>query len=152
MKKQLEPRVKMRETKTSTKFLLDPFLNFIKPSAYINSVDDIDLEALRKQGKKLLICDLDNTLVPHYTKYPTKMAFDFVKRAEKAGMIFVLLSNNSSKRVSFFAEKLGVEKYIAGAKKPFPMKVKKLLEELEVEPSETVFVGDMIIMDMFAAN
>ena len=142
------PRVETRPPKVTKRFLIDPFLNFIKPSAYIESVKDIDLNTLKQQGKKLIICDLDNTLVPHFTKYPTKLAFDFVERAKEAGLIFVLFSNNTSKRVSFFAEKLGVERFIAGAKKPFPFKLRKAMEELGITPKETVLIGDMIIMDM----
>jgi hypothetical protein len=148
----LEPRVKMRAGDESKRFMVDPFLNFIKPSAYIDSVKDINTFTLAEQGKKLIICDLDNTLVPHFTKYPTKLAFDFVDRAHKAGLHFVIFSNNTDKRVSFFAEKLGVDKFISGAKKPFPGKLKKVMEELDVTPKETVIIGDMIVMDMFAAN
>jgi HAD superfamily phosphatase (TIGR01668 family) len=141
-------RVETRSPNVSKRFLIDPFLNFIKPSAYIESVQDIDTFALKEQGKKLIICDLDNTLVPHFTKYPTKLAFDFVERASEAGLEFVLFSNNTSKRVSFFAEILGVKRYIAGAKKPYPFKLRKLIEELNFSIDETVLIGDMIIMDM----
>jgi hypothetical protein len=147
-----EPRVKVRQHDVSKRFVVDPFLNFVKPSAYIDSVKDINTFALKEQGKKLIICDLDNTLVPHFTKYPTKLAFDFVERAHEAGLNFIIFSNNTSKRVSFFAEKLGVENYVSGAKKPFPKKLKKIMEEMNVSPKETVLVGDMIITDMLVAN
>ena len=147
-----QPIVETRKPKSQKRFLFEPFLNFIKPSAYIESVADINAKVLKQQGKKLIICDLDNTLVPHFTKYPTKLAFDFVDSVKDAGLDFVLLSNNSSKRVSFFAEKLGVDKYISGAKKPFPYKIRKVMKELGYTEKETILIGDMIIMDMWAAN
>lgn len=144
--------VETRSTGESRKFFIDIFINYLKPSIYLKSIKDIDTDALQKQGKKLIVCDLDNTLVPHFTKFPTKDAFNFVDRVKKSGIQFILVSNNTDARVSFFAEKLGLKDYIAGAKKPFPKKIKKKMEELKYKPEETIMIGDMIIMDMVAAN
>lgn len=148
-------RDKKVETRTSgetRRFFIDVFANYLKPSIYLKSIKDINTDSLYEQGKRLIICDLDNTLVPHFTKFPTKGSFEFVKRVKESGFKFVIVSNNTNKRVSFFAEKLGVKEYIAGAKKPFPKKIKRKMEELGYEPSETIMIGDMIIMDMVAAN
>ncbi len=136
----------------SSSFVLGYFVNYLKPSAYVPSVHEIDLDSLKDQGIKLIICDLDNTLVPHFTKFPTLQVRKFVDEVKARGFEFVLVSNNTSKRVSFFAEKLGLERYIANAKKPFPMAIKRTLEEAGVKPQEAVFIGDMIITDTLAAN
>lgn len=141
-----------RESNESRRTLFDVFVNYLKPSIYIKSINDIDIRLLKKQGIKLIICDLDNTLVPHYTKFPTQNALKFVERAHESGMKFILVSNNTSKRVSFFAEKLEVEDYVSGAKKPFPFAISKQIKKHDVKPSETVMIGDMIITDMIAAN
>ena len=136
----------------SSSFLFGFFANYLKPSAYLTSINEIDLDTLKHQGIKLIICDLDNTLVPHFTKFPTKYAKDFVEEVKKRDFHFVLVSNNTKKRVSFFSEKLGLSDYIASAKKPFPWAIKKTLKRLKVKPQETVIVGDMLITDTLAAN
>lgn len=140
------------EQENSSSFLLGFFINYLKPSAYVTSVKEIDLESLKEQGIKLIICDLDNTLVPHFTKFPTKQAIEFVKEVKEVGFDFVLVSNNTSKRVSFFAEKLNLDNYISNAKKPFPKVIKKSIEKMNVSPQETVIIGDMLITDTLAAN
>lgn len=140
------------EQENSSSFLLGFFINYLKPSAYVTSIKEIDLESLKEQGIKLIICDLDNTLVPHFTKFPTKQAIEFVKEVKEVGFDFVLVSNNTSKRVSFFAEKLNLDNYISNAKKPFPKVIKKSIEKMNVSPQETVIIGDMLITDTLAAN
>ena len=151
MKKYKHTQKKQTEENSSS-FVLGYFVNYLKPSAYVPSVHEIDLDSLKEQGIKLIICDLDNTLVPHFTKFPTLQVRKFVEEVKSRGFEFVLVSNNTSKRVSFFAEKLGLERYIANAKKPFPKAIKKTVEEVGVKPQETVIIGDMIITDTLAAN
>ncbi|NQX83530.1 MAG: YqeG family HAD IIIA-type phosphatase [Mycoplasmataceae bacterium] len=136
----------------SSSFLLGFFVNYLRPSAYVTSIQEIDLDLLKKQGIKLIICDLDNTLVPHFTKFPTKKAKDFVDKVKEKEFNFILVSNNTSKRVSFFAEKLNLKNYISNAKKPFPKEIKKTIEKIGVKPQETVIIGDMLITDILVAN
>lgn len=140
------------EEENSSSFLFGFFVNYLKPSAYLTSVNEIDLDSLKEQGIKLIICDLDNTLVPHFTKFPTKEAITFVSEVKKRNIEFVIVSNNTSKRVSFFSEKLGLDDYIAAAKKPFPWALKKTIKRLGYQPYETVMVGDMLVTDTLAAN
>lgn len=137
---------------SSSSFILGLFINYLKPSAYVTSVKEINLDSLKEQGIKLIICDLDNTIVPHFTKFPTKLAKDFINDVKSKDFKFVLVSNNTSKRVSFFAEKLGLENYISNARKPFPNAIRKSIEKMGVKPQETVVIGDMIITDTLAAN
>ncbi len=150
--KTFEHKQKRNSDENSSSFILGYFVNYLKPSAYVTSVHEIDLDSLKEQGIKLIICDLDNTLVPHFTKFPTQQVRKFVESVKERDFEFVLVSNNTSKRVSLFAEKLGLSKYIANAKKPFPHAIKKTINEIGVKPQETVIVGDMIITDTLAAN
>lgn len=150
--KSFKHKRKQNNNDNSSSFILGYFVNYFKPSAYVTSVHEIDLDSLKEQGIKLIICDLDNTLVPHFTKFPTMQVKKFVEEVKDRGFEFVLVSNNTSKRVSFFAEKLGLSKFIANAKKPFPNAIRKTIKEMGVKPQETVIIGDMIITDTLAAN
>lgn len=156
MKTKKSKNINDKLKKKNSSFLLSFFIDYFKPSTYVNSILDIDLEELKNQGIKLIICDLDNTLVPHFRKFPTNSSIKFIEDVKKHQFKFVIISNNSEKRVKFFAEKLGIkEDYIANAKKPFPKKTKKFLEEKfegKYKNSEIVIIGDMIITDIFVAN
>lgn len=140
------------ENPDSNSFLFGFLVHYFKPSAYVASVSKINLENLKEQGIKLIICDLDNTLVTHFTKFPTKLAIDFVKRAQDANFDFIIISNNTKKRVEFFAKKLGLKEYIYNAKKPFPFIIKRYIQSKNLRPQEVVIIGDMIISDILVAN
>ncbi len=136
---------------SSNSFLFGLFINYLKPSTYVTTIKQINLEKLKEQGIKLIICDLDNTLVPHFTKFPTKIAIDFAQAVKDNDMEFILISNNTRKRVSLFAEKLKVD-YIANAKKPLPFAMNRTIKKFNFKPQEVVVVGDMIITDILSAN
>lgn len=141
-----------KSVENSNSFIFGFFVNYFKPSAYISSISDISLKKLKEQGIKMIICDLDNTLVPHYTKFPSKNAINFVEEAKKLNLIFVIISNNTKNRVRFFAEKLKLDDYIYNAKKPLTKYVKKMLEKYNISTDEALIIGDMIVTDILLAN
>lgn len=152
MKKEQKNKKTNKELQDRSSFLIGFFVNYFKPSAFLPSISKIDLSMLKNQGIKLIICDLDNTLVPHYTKFPTQNIIKFVEEIKEKEFEFIIISNNTKKRVSSFSEKLNLSEFIWNAKKPFPFSIKKTINKLGVKPQETVVIGDMIITDILAAN
>ncbi len=127
-------------------------LNYFKPSIYISHFSKIEPSILSKQGIKIFICDLDNTLVPHYNKFPNKEVLEFIKKIQNNGMKFIIVSNNSKKRVKFFSDKTSADQFYGNAKKPFPKIVKKIMDDFNVTSSEVIMMGDMLISDILVAN
>lgn len=128
------------------------FLNYFKPSIYLRSIKEINVNQLKRQGIKLFIADLDNTLVPHYTRLPSKEVFELIKKVKEAGMEFVIMSNNIRSRVEMFGKKAKVEWY-ASSKKPFKFAAKKIMNKYShILPSEVIMIGDQIILDILVAN
>ena len=99
-----------------------------------------------------MVCDLDNTLAPHYTKFPNKDVLKFINGVKSAGIEFVILSNNIRTRVGAFAKKAEVDNFYPNGKKPFKKVAKKILDERNYIHSDVIFVGDQIIMDILVAN
>ncbi len=83
--------------------------NYFKPSIYVRFIKDININQLKRQGIRLFIADLDNTLVPHYTRLPNKDVIDLVSKVQEAGMDFAIMSNNVTSRVRMFGEKAKVK-------------------------------------------
>ena len=100
----------------------------------------------------MILCDLDNTLVPHFTKLPTTEAIDFVRDVQNHGIKIIIVSNNSYKRVSYFCEFLAPNDFIYHAEKPLIRKIKKILEKYDMNVEDVLFIGDQFITDIFAAN
>lgn len=126
--------------------------NFFKPSIYVRSFMDVNVNQLKRHGIELFICDLDNTLVPHYTRLPNKDVLNFIKKVREAGIDFVIMSNNVKSRVETFAKKAHVTEYYWNARKPFKTVSKKIIEKRGITPSKVVFMGDQIVMDTLVAN
>ena len=126
--------------------------NYFKPSIYVRSFKDVNVERLKIQGIKLFICDLDNTLVPHYTRLPNKDVLNFIKSVKQAGIEFVLMSNNVNSRVKLFAEKAGIKEFYWNARKPFKKVAKSIIEKRQLSSSKIIFMGDQIVMDILVAN
>ncbi|MDE5953048.1 MAG: HAD hydrolase family protein, partial [Malacoplasma sp.] len=82
------------------------WLNYLRPNIFVRDVSEINLHALKMSGTKLIVCDLDNTLVPYFSMYPNKFVFDFINSAKEEGFEILIASNNTKKRVSTFVKKL----------------------------------------------
>ncbi len=126
--------------------------NYFKPSIYISHFSELNIDALKQQGIKLIFCDLDNTLVPHYKLMPTADNLKFIKNIQEKDITFVLISNNFGKRVKKFAEKTNIKYFFSMAKKPMTHVVKRFMKEHNFARSEVIIMGDQLITDIFMAN
>ncbi len=127
-------------------------LTYFKPSIFVESIKDIHVNNLKLQGFKMVICDLDNTLVPHFTKTPTMVVINFIKQIRDQGLMFVIVSNNSKKRVKEFCKNLEIDGYIYSAMKPTLFKIKKFFRKNNVKLDDVIFIGDQVITDIWMAN
>ena len=128
------------------------FLNYFKPSVYINNINRINISSLKKNGIKLIFCDLDNTLMPLYRRIPNHNNLELLKRVKENGIRFILISNNIKKRVEFFAKKAGIQEYYWNSKKPFLKFFKEVKRKYKLENNEMIMIGDQLISDVLFAN
>lgn len=132
------------------------WLNYLRPNLFVRDIYKINLNSLKNSGIKLIICDLDNTLVPHFSKFPNKYASDFLNKVNNSGIDIVIASNNTKKRVQTFCEKLSenieIKKYFYNSKKPFSKKIKNFILENGYSYEDVLFIGDQFITDIFMAN
>ena len=126
--------------------LFDPFYPDIEaPSAYT-----IDFTNLYSSGKKAIIFDIDNTLVPHGAPADERAKALFAK-LHQLGFQTLLLSNNKEPRVKSFADDVG-SLYIYKAGKPGIYGYRKAMELLSSTPDTTVFIGDQLFTDIWGAK
>ncbi len=124
-------------------------MRLLRPNEYHKTIHDIDLVKLYDLGKRLILTDLDNTLVGYDISLPTKEIIEFKEKCEKLGINLMIISNNKQKRVQLFAEELGVI-YHSNAKKPLKIGYKRLKHGFK--PTEVVIVGDQILTDILGGN
>ena len=114
--------------------------------------EDVTPELLQKEGVKLLLCDLDNTLRLHSEKEPADELADWIAECKDAGVQVVIISNNGRKKMmQKFCEPLGVAcKW--WAKKPMSTKLTETMLEYKFKPRDTVMLGDKWSTDVLAAR
>lgn len=121
------------------------------PDYYIKSYKNLNIDRLRQQQIKVLVCDIDNTLVAHDEAYPDEHVKAFIQRVKDAGIRVVLVSNNVKERVETFAKELDVKTY-PFAKKPLKITYLKMMKDCGCEPKEIAVLGDQLLTDMLGAN
>ncbi len=122
-----------------------------KPTMYMKSIYHADFNKIYNMGYRVLLIDLDNTLVPHDVSHPTKESEVLVEELKKIGFEVVILSNNNEKRVSTFAKPLNVD-YIFSTRKPLKFKYLRLVKAKGYNEKEILCIGDQIMTDVFGAN
>ena len=135
------------------------FLGFVKdmkfvPSLYVNTVFDIDYNKLYEAGIRLILTDLDNTLISYKEANADLKLLNWIKERKEEGFEVIIVSNNSDKeRVSSFANQLDISS-ISVAMKPLKRGVKKALKlaSRKYKSDEVVCIGDQLMTDVFSAN
>lgn len=120
------------------------------PDHYVKSAYTIDYEKLWEQGIRGLIFDIDNTLV--YPNAPAdERSIRLFEQLHGIGFKTCILSNNTGKRISTFAEEVH-SPYLTGAAKPFPGKYLEAMRSMDCDLTNTVFIGDQLFTDIWGAN
>lgn len=117
-----------------------------------NDIYELSGEALARRGFKLLLADLDNTLVPYGVPLPDEKLKAWRDELAHHGVALFILSNNRKEhRPRVFAEELGVP-YIGHAGKPKTPSFCQAMERLGVTREQTAIVGDQVFTDVLGGN
>lgn len=121
------------------------------PFAHARNIYEIDVSFYKKLGIKYIFADLDNTLDSYKTKVPGDKAKELFDLLKSNGITLIIVSNNTGKRVSTYANALG-SIYINSFGKPFSKKLKKTLKLLKIEKDEVILIGDQTLTDIPCGN
>ena len=96
------------------------------------------------------VFDIDQTLVMHGAPI-TKEIYDLLQKLKQIGFRLFFLSNNSKERIVEFNQDLSIP-FIPLSEKPNPKNFIKSLEMMDLEPFETVMIGDQLFTDVLGAS
>lgn len=123
----------------------------IYPKGYFSKVEDITINYLLENKIKILILDVDNTLIDYYEN----LSNDIIKWAENLkaqGIKLYILSNTNNKaKVEKVANKLEIP-YRNFAMKPLKRGFLKIQKEFEIKPEEIAVIGDQLFTDILGGN
>lgn len=121
------------------------------PKLYLKKVQDITIEMLIKNKIKLLILDVDNTLIDYY-KNITEEVINWTKEMKGQGIKLYILSNtNDKKKAEEVAKKIDV-KYKHFGMKPLKKGFKYIEKQTNIKPENIAVVGDQIFTDILGGN
>ena len=122
------------------------------PRGVYPAVTQISPKALAEKGVRLVLADLDNTLVPYGVTEPPEEIVAWKQALEAQGIQLFLLSNSRRPgRAQGFAQRLGIP-YQGHSGKPRRAGYLRAMERMGRRPEETVMVGDQIFTDRLAAG
>lgn len=124
-------------------------MSILKPYMSLKRVTDIKLSLLNHLKIKVILIDIDNTLVEHGLDKISADIRTWLERVREQNIKLILVSNNYEERVSRFACKMNLD-FISKANKPLPFKVRNILQGYNKK--EILFVGDQIFTDIVFAN
>lgn len=121
------------------------------PNIYLKKVEDITIEILIKNKIKLLILDVDNTLIDYYKNLLDEV-INWVKEMKGQGIKLYILSNtNDKEKVKMVAEKLDIP-YKYFAMKPLKIGFKYIEKQMKLKPENIAIVGDQLFTDILGGN
>lgn len=123
------------------------------PDFYYKSINDIPYDKLYAEGVRLILTDLDNTLISYKETDPTPELFAWKEKIQKLGFEIIIVSNSRKYRVEHFAKILNLP-FVKFAKKPtkFGMKKAIKLASKKYSKNEIIEIGDQIMTDVYASR
>lgn len=119
------------------------------PSEYSDSFYSYDFESAYRAGRRLILFDIDNTMVPHGAP-PDERCQSKVRELKSLGFKLCAVSNNKEPRVSSFCSELELP-YVFDAGKPAAKGYRSAMKKCGMTEAETIFFGDQIFTDILGA-
>ncbi len=132
-------------------------LENFRPWRIVNDICDVDICELREMGIRMLIVDVDGTIVETNSTMVQHTVWLWIDKAKKTGFTIVLTSNNHrGKHIATIQQELGLHQVVFGhpLPRPFTESILNAMTLLLPEPerNEVVFIGDSLITDIWPGN
>ena len=121
------------------------------PRLMTDSVYHIDFGALRSQGIRGIIFDLDNTIIPWDSAAMCPELSQWFQKLLMNDFKVVIVSNNWHKRVKAIADLFGIP-FVSRARKPAKSGFRQALARMDMEPAEVAVIGDQLFTDVLGGN
>lgn len=122
----------------------------LRPDIYQKSMLDIHFNLLKEEGIKILLIDMDNTIL----KYKEKDIDEKLKKLIKAlntQFKVIIFSNAPYFKVKKISSLLEIP-FLSFALKPNKRSFKKVFKKYKVLPEETAIIGDQLFTDIKGGN
>jgi HAD superfamily phosphatase (TIGR01668 family) len=133
--------------------LLNIARKVLKPKEYLEDITAIDLLSLKRNGIKLLLIDVNNTILPANAEMPSIRILHWFQEVHNLGFKVALLANSlDNQRLRAIAATLDVEAYYFVCK-PFTFIIRNIVEgDFNLRFKEIAWIGDQLLGDILPGN
>lgn len=125
---------------------------YFYPDDYVKTVYDIDFRKLWDDGIRIVMLDLDNTLIPYDETEPTHAIYQLFDTLHQIGFDVYIISNNQKGRVKKFAKQVKV-RYVYSARKPYKLGFRRAIRYANhPDPNTVVLIGDQFMTDVLGGK
>ncbi len=121
-----------------------------RPNMYFKNIFDINYKLLKKKNIKVLVFDLDNTIMTVDDLVPSKEVVSLFQKLNNDFQVYIA-SNNVKNRVRKIGQYLNVHAFYSVTKPSKKLK-KLLLKKKNVKMEEVAIIGDQIVTDILMGN
>jgi HAD superfamily phosphatase (TIGR01668 family) len=122
------------------------------PARAADNLESVDLDAMYSQGKRLILLDVDNTLVEWKQEDFSEGVLNWLSHAKELGFQICIISNTRRlQRLARISEMLGVQT-VRGRFKPSRAMYRLALIKFECKREQAVMIGDQMMTDILGAN
>ena len=122
-------------------------MGIFKPNYFYDKIWDIPVSFLIENDFKCVLLDVDNTLTTHDNPEPRSEVISWLSEVKNAGIVPVIVSNNTEPRVAPFAKRIGVD-FVSRAKKPLAKGTKDAVKLTGIPKKHMLVIGDQIFTDI----
>ena len=123
----------------------------LKPDYNLENVYKIDFEALKQQGIKCLMFDLDSTVMVSKSGRFTKETLDWFNTFLNDFEVAIISNNKNEKYIEKVSQQAPC-KVIGWANKPNPKIMSEYLSSVNMHPKNAVMIGDRPLTDILAGK
>ncbi len=122
------------------------------PWQAVRSLPEVSLEQLWEGGKRLILLDVDHTIVKWHEEEFSPEVLEWIARAKEMGFQLRILSNTRHpERLARLSSTIDIPTK-NGKFKPSPEMYKEALSETGIGADQAVMIGDQIMTDVLGAN
>lgn len=123
----------------------------VKPDYNVESLEDIDFDALKSEGKSVLMFDLDSTLMPSKSGDYLPKTKELLKKLQQDFTV-VVLSNNTNQNYIDKVRLITDFEVISHARKPDTKVMLDYLNRIGKSVDEAVMIGDRPLTDILCGQ
>jgi len=123
----------------------------IKPDYTFEDIYTVDFEQLKRDGIKVLLFDLDSTVMPSKSaKFPEKV-LELFERLKKDFKLAIVSNNKNEKYIKSARSQVDFD-VISNAKKPDKTAILECIKSFNESPEKVVMIGDRPLTDILAGK